>query len=122
MKHSIFRSKVQDAGIKKHKRRRPGKKLVTNLGSLEDALEDVDVDGDGIGGKTRMKNVREGRGQAKRKEKVVKEERERFGKNMAILSASGQSQGTKDAGAGSKWSALRAHIQAGMPEAVTNTG
>jgi hypothetical protein len=119
MKHSIFMSKVQDAGVKKHKRRRPGKKLVTNLESLEDALQDVADDETAKQQRPQLKNVRDGRGQAKRREKIVKEERERFGKNMAILSTSAPNQGTKDAVSVNRWTALRAHIQASMPDTAT---
>jgi hypothetical protein len=101
-------SKVRDSGIKKEKRRRPGKKLVTNLESLEDAIEQVE-------GSTvttpKLKNVREGRGHAKRREKIVREERQRFGQNMAILTTAAQST-NGGATAGSRFAALRAHIQA----------
>jgi hypothetical protein len=122
MKHSIFMSKVQDSGVKKLKRRRPGKKLVTNLESLEDALQDAENE---VASQQapQVKTIKEGRGQAKRKEKIVKEERERFGKNMAILSTSTQAKSTNGVGdgGGGRFAALRAHIQASMPTTTTTT-
>lgn len=119
MKHSIFMSKVQDSGVKKQKRRRPGKKLVTNLESLEDALEDVES---GVTKTPEMKNVREGRGQAKRREKLVKEERQRFGQNMAVLTtgaAQSKGEGTLPGG---RFAALRAHIQANAAASSSGAG
>ncbi|KIW08545.1 uncharacterized protein PV09_00513 [Verruconis gallopava] len=120
MKRSIFMSKVLDAGVKKHKRRRPGKKLVANLESLEDAIQDV---ADSSAQRPpQMRNVREGRGQAKRMEKVLKDERDRFGKNLAVLSASSQSAAQGASSTGSKFAALRAHIQANMSSAAPAAG
>ena len=120
MKHSIFMSKVQDSGVKKQKRRRPGKKLVANLESLEDALDDVAANEVKAPG---MKNVREGRGHAKRREKVVKEERERFGQNMAILSTvAAQNSNTSGTAPGGRFAALRAHIQANVANSSSAVG
>lgn len=123
MKHSLFMSRVQDAGITKQKRRRPGKKLVTNLESLRDALQHVADDEADKSKTARMKNVREGRGQAKRQEKVVKEERERFGRNMAILaSTNAKSDESTGASSRNRWAALRAHIHATIPESASVAG
>jgi hypothetical protein len=126
IKHSILMSKVHDAGVKKAKRRRPGKKLVTDLDALEDALQDV-ADEDQSPSTSRagqMKNVRQGRGQAKRREKLVKEERERFGQNMAVLNSAGVANGKTDgtSSGGGRWAALRAHIQASMTEPASGPG
>jgi hypothetical protein len=129
MKHSMLMSKVHDAGVKKQKRRRPGKKLVTDLEALGDALQHVaghDHDQDQSRA-AQMKNVREGRGQAKRREKLVKEERARFGQNMAVLSATNAASTPNDANAhnhatgGGRWAALRAHIQATMAESLAGS-
>lgn len=116
-------SRVEDAGVKKQKRRRPGKKLVTNLESLEGALEDVAEDVLNKNEAQQLKNVREGRGQAKRREKIVKAERERFGQNMAVLTAANAKDGSGDSTTpGNRWAALRAHINAGSAEAATSAG
>ena len=125
MKHSLFMTKVHDSGVKKLKRRRPGNKLVANLESLGDALQEV-VEDEGVDGAAapRMKNVREGRGQAKRKEKVVREETQRFGQNMAALATASTAQVQKDetAAGGGRWSALRAHINGSTPDASSGAG
>jgi len=77
------------------KRRRPSKKLVTTLSSLVDALPDVEdlvssvKASGGVGGaggqKIKMKSLRSKPGALKRKEKVERMERERFGKNLAQI-------------------------------------
>jgi hypothetical protein len=61
----------------------------------------------------------------RKREKMEKEERERFGKNLAVLSQSrGTSTTAGSAGQGQingtseRWVALRAHIQASMGESV----
>lgn len=118
MKHSLLMSKVRDSGVKKEKRRRPSKKLITNLESLEDAIEEVE---DSTVATPKLKNVREGRGHAKRREKIVKEERQRFGQNMAILTAAAQTS-TGAAAPGNRFAALRAHIQANAAKSASATG
>jgi hypothetical protein len=101
IKHSSFVNKIQkkatDARPSKLKRRRPNKKLVATLNSLGDALEDVveeirEEDKEGMDaeqkkmGRVRHKSLKTRPGALKRKEKVVKEEMERFGKSLALLS------------------------------------
>lgn len=41
IKHNTLMAKVRDAGVKKHKRRRPGKKLKADVAGLADALPDI---------------------------------------------------------------------------------
>ena len=81
-------SKISKAYQKPAKRRRPSKKLVTSLESLTDALPDNGkVDGEGIAGdaKIRHKSLRSKPGAMKRKNKLERMEKERFGKNMAQM-------------------------------------
>ena len=86
IKHSAFVNRIEKANKKPLKRRRPNKKLVTTLESLADALPSVD---DLVkrkeGGKVEMKSLSHGRGFMKRRGKVEKEERERFGKNLGVI-------------------------------------
>lgn len=95
IKHSAFVSKIGSAVSKpgKNRRRRPSRKLVTTLKSLGDALEDIteqmaheDAERPEEG-KIRHRSLRSRPGALKRKEKVVKGEMERFGRNLAQLAA-----------------------------------
>ena len=68
MRHSLFMSTMQDSGVKKQKRWRPGKKLVTDPDSLKHTLQDV-ADEEGEQGSAaavmQMGDVREGGGKRK---------------------------------------------------------
>ncbi|CAM1511798.1 Fc.00g093110.m01.CDS01 [Cosmosporella sp. VM-42] len=96
IKHSSFVSKITSSRISKVKRRRPSKKLATNLDSLVAALPELE-DGEGgsveLKGKIRHKSLKSKKGALKRKERVVKGEMERFGVSMARLT--GTPAGTK---------------------------
>ncbi|OTA92108.1 hypothetical protein M434DRAFT_330007 [Hypoxylon sp. CO27-5] len=95
IKHASFVSRIEKAHTKKPlKRRRPGKKLVTNLDSLAKALPDLLAEGEteeGLRqmreGKVRHRSLRSRRGALKKKERIVKGEVERFGVSLARLSA-----------------------------------
>lgn len=58
----------------------------------------------------------------KKRERMERAERERFGKNLAVLSQAragekhkdGEADGTPSSGTGERWKALRAHIEASM--------
>lgn len=93
IKHASFVSRIEKANKKPLKRRRPGKKLVTNLDSLAKALPDLLADGEteeGLRqmreGKVRHRSLRSRRGALKKKERIVKGEVERFGVSLARLS------------------------------------
>ncbi|KAH7417387.1 ribosome biogenesis protein SLX9-domain-containing protein [Cadophora sp. MPI-SDFR-AT-0126] len=101
IKHSSFINRIEKAYKKPLKRRRPSKKLVTTLESLADALPDVEelvkendraASGGARGGsgKMAMKSLKSKPGARKRKEKLERMERERFGKNMAVILAGGK--------------------------------
>lgn len=123
MKRSLLISKIEKSNKRPStkKRRRPNKKLVTTLETLADALPDVaDLENaanePGVSAEIRkarkMKSLRTRPGSMKRKEKVEKEERERFGMNMAQLAkASDSSLGNK---ALTGLEALRRHIASQM--------
>jgi hypothetical protein len=94
VKHSSFVSRIEKANKKPLKRRRPGRKLVTDLDSLRKALPELLVDGETEEGlqqlkerKLRMKSLRSRKGALKRKEKVVKGEVQRFQASLARLNA-----------------------------------
>ena len=121
------------------KRRRPGKKLNTALDSLADALpeleensddewegideDDKDMDG-ALGelskmvrvrktkpadGKMKLKTLKSRPGALKRKQKMEESEKERFGKNLASMSAPAQAA-TDAGGSSNRWAALRGFI------------
>ena len=82
-------SKISKAYQKPPKRRRPSKKLITNLESLTDALPDKgEIDGDGVtvgDFKIQHKSLKSKPGVMKRKDRLERMEKERFGKNMAQM-------------------------------------
>lgn len=143
IKHSAFMNRIEKAHKKPLKRRRPNKKLVTNLESLGDVLGEMEVDGDlefdGKSlegeGKIRQKTLKVGPGAMKRKVKAERIERERFGKNMAQLLGGLQTQGSMEDGekmavegqegkpsetqtsaTSSRWAALRGFISQTMEQ------
>ena len=114
IKHSAFVNRIEKAHKRPPKRRRPSKKLITTLESLADALPDAG-ESEKITGdlKIRHKSLRSKPGALKRREKLEKMERERFGKNMAQLAAgSAQSGGevAEKAASANRWAALRGFI------------
>lgn len=118
IKHSAFVNRIEKANKKPLKRRRPNKKLVTTLEGLADALPDLqDIaglgGGDAADGKIRQKSMKSRPGATKRREKMEKAEMERFGKNMAQLTA-GNTQGS----ASSKANAMEVEGQG--PQAQSN--
>ncbi|PMD64350.1 uncharacterized protein K444DRAFT_305942 [Hyaloscypha bicolor E] len=95
IKHSAFISRIEKASKKPLKRRRPNKKLVTTLEGLADALPSVDelVKGGkgelGVGKMGGRKgSLKSKPGAMKRKEKLERGERERFGRNLAAIMGS----------------------------------
>jgi hypothetical protein len=137
IKHSAFVNRIEKSHKKPLKRRRPNKKLVTTLESLGDALNELEdgFDGNGIEervkeGKIRLKGLKSRPGAMKRREKLERSERERFGKNMAQLTAGaakgntgvmqveGQEE-TKEqqpSSTASRWAALRGFISQTMEQ------
>ena len=135
IKHSAFVNRIEKANKKPLKRRRPNKKLVTTLEGLADALPDLQDIGDlGQGGsesgKIRQKSMKSRPGATKRREKLEKMERERFGKNMAQLAARSAQENTNSAtssmqvegappqssSTSSRWAALRGFITQTMEQ------
>jgi hypothetical protein len=114
IKHSAFVNRIEKAHKKPLKRRRPSKKLVTTLESLADALPDagdeVRIVGDA---KIRHRSLKSRPGATKRREKLEKMERERFGKNMAQLAAGSAQVSGEEAqktATANRWAALRGFI------------
>ncbi|KAI9833484.1 MAG: hypothetical protein M1819_003642 [Sarea resinae] len=130
IKHSSFVSKIEKGNGKTKKRRRPSKKLITDLESLVDALPDHEAeDGDGhvVGdARIRHKSLKSRPGAMKRKEKLEKQERERFGKNMAQLvdtkavvpapDAAMSAPAAEGGATASRWAALRGFISQTMEQ------
>lgn len=84
-------SRIEKTHKKPLKRRRPNKKLVTTLEGLAGALPDVEdlVNGNlKGGGKKGVKSLRSKPGAMKRKERLERGERERFGRNLAVIMGS----------------------------------
>ena len=130
-------SKIEKSRKKPLKRNRPSKKLITGLGELADALPDAgeQVQQQGVNGGSgiasqvnviKHKSLKHRPGALKRKEKLDRVERERFGKNMAQMAGGiGQvsqvqnEQSTANAGAGAtsaRWAALRSFISQTMEQ------
>jgi hypothetical protein len=123
MKHSLLLSKARkSAGVTKTlKRRRPSKKLVTTLESLEDALPELEEQlvqaKTGQKAESGFKSLGSKPGVRRKRDKIEREERERFGKNLAVLSMAkpdGGEAGGESTGTSSRWAALRAHLQTNM--------
>ncbi|KAF1985537.1 hypothetical protein K402DRAFT_103518 [Aulographum hederae CBS 113979] len=123
MKRSITKSKVEKTYSKPdHKRKKRGKlnaNLTANLESLVDALPDVEEGAQQeditIGqARIRQNTIKSGRGMLKKKEKVIKEERERFKKNMAQMvpatAPSEKAPSTAGNATSDRWAALRSLI------------
>lgn len=114
IKHSAFVNRIEKAQKKPLKRRRPSKKLVTTLESLADALPDTDDAEHTVGdAKIKHKSMKSRPGATKRREKLEKLERERFGKNMAQLTAGSvgkQGEEAQKTATASRWAALRGFI------------
>lgn len=118
IKHSAFVKRIEKANTKSAKRRRPSKKLVTTLESLADALPDFEEGETTVGeAKIRHRSLKSRPGATKRREKVERMERERFGKNMAQLTAGSaapvvgvEGAATQASGTASRWAALRGFI------------
>ena len=138
IKHSTFVSKIEKSRKKPLKRRRPSKKLIAGLGELADALPDTEERGQqqGNGGESgiasqvnviKHKSLKHRPGALKRKEKLDRVERERFGKNMAQMAGgigqSAQVQGEQsaanaegDGATSARWAALRSFISQTMEQ------
>jgi hypothetical protein len=123
MKHSILLSKVRKSSDKptgQRKRRRSSKKLVTTLENLADALPEVtsgsvsESKSSKMQGPT-METLKSRPGVGKKKDRIVRQEKERFGRNMAALTqtmatTSKNQDETQDEQTNSRWAALRSHL------------
>ncbi|KAK2754205.1 hypothetical protein FQN54_007084 [Arachnomyces sp. PD_36] len=128
IKHSTFLSKIEKGNKKTLKRRRPSKKLVANLDSLADALPQAEnAEQDGGNSQVNIikhKSLKHRPGAMKRKDKLDKVERERFGKNMAQM-AGAQPPAVQNtsvpraddtAASSGRWAALRSFISQTMDQ------
>lgn len=131
MKHSLLLSKARQSArvTKSLKRRRPSKKLVTTLEGLEDALPELEEHmvraKTGQDAESGFKSLGSKPGIRKKRERVEREERERFGKNLAVLSMAkpdSAAAGGETSGTSNRWAALRAHLKTSMGEQGTTAG
>ena len=124
IKHSALISRIEKSKAPSKKRRRPSKKLVTTLESLADALPDTTDNASGataIGDmKIRHKSLKSRPGAMKKKEALIRREKERFNKNMAqmaALPAAADAMANDDgavksgSASGNRWAVLRDFIQ-----------
>ena len=122
-------SRIQKSSKKPLKRRRPSKKLVTNLESLASALPEAPTNSEvrtAIGdAKIRHRSMKSRPGAMKRKEALLNVERERFNKNMAQMASLDvdraevkKTEATAESNGGSsgRWQALREFIQQTMEQ------
>ena len=110
IKSSIFRSKIEKTSAKlSKKRRRPSKKLVATLESLAAALPEIATSASSP--QSSLVSLKSKPGARKKKERLEKEERLRFGKNMAVMTGMATTPGGQDgATTDNRWAALRQHI------------
>lgn len=113
IKHSAFVNKIEKASSKSKKQRRPSKKLFATLESLADALPEMDngqEQNESVVGQARVrhKSLNSRPGATKRKEKLEKTERERFGMNLAQMVGS---NGSNNSAVGSRWAALKTFVE-----------
>ncbi|MCJ1247002.1 hypothetical protein MMC30_004213 [Trapelia coarctata] len=127
IKHSSLLSRIEKSSTKVKKRRRPSKKLITDLKSLVDTLPDVTIEGNEAtvvgNARIRHKSLQSKPGAMKKKERLEKLEMDRFSKNLAQMAhvtetlhssvQSAEIMQVEDAGKGSsqRWAALRDYIQ-----------
>lgn len=123
MKRSLLLSRIEKSNQKPtKKRRRPNKKLSATLESLADALPDISHLEEAANGEQtaaaavtkarRNKSLRTRPGSMKRKQKVEKAERERFGMNIAQLASLGKGGSSNSALSG--LDAIKKHIATHM--------
>lgn len=85
---------------------------------MEAAAQDAGAGASGVEMNPRFKSLGSKRGVRKRREKLEQQERERFGKNLAVLSQAKSAETSggdeQNNGSSNRWAALRAHIQTSM--------
>lgn len=123
-KRSALISRIEKSNTPSKKRRRPSKKLITDLESLANALPEIpnnpEKEGVAASSKIKYKSLKSKPGAMKKKELLVNMEKERFNRNMAALqqgkdSITSRGEVNDDAGRSKeKWAALREFIQQNM--------
>lgn len=123
IKRAALVSKIEKHSEKTPKRRRASKKLVANLESLADALPEAAEENDAAGQANviKQKTLRHKPGALKRREKLEKQERDRFNKNLTDMSkitapAPSSETTTESNPTAGRWSALRNFISQTMEQ------
>lgn len=120
-KRSALISRIEKSTAPSKKRRRPSKKLITNLESLANALPEIpsNPEHEVVAGpsKIKYKSLKHKPGAMKKKESLINMEKERFNRNMAALQCGNvdmTSQGEATDVSKGKWATLREFIQQTM--------
>ena len=129
IRHSALISRIEKSKPSSKKRRRPSKKLITNLESLVEALPHVSEERgrEMITGDIRIKHksLKTRPGVLKKKETLITMEKERFNKNMAQMiqlsnaSDEAESQNTaldSNHDKANRWAAIRGFVKQTMEQ------
>ena len=138
IKHSSLLSRIEKSSTKVAKRRRPSKKLITNLESLVNALPDVTTEDNGatvVGdARIRHKSLKSKPGAMRKKDRLERLEMDRFSKNLAQMAhitetlhssaPSAETMQVEGAGKGlsQRWAALRNHIHSTLDRETGSKG
>lgn len=128
IRRSALLSRIEKPIAPLKKRRRPSKKLITDLESLADALPEVppiaEKELDASAPRIKYKSFRSKPGAMKRKELLINQEKERFNQNMVALHKGTEnmtSRGEADdahRATKQKWTTIREFIQQTMEKHV----
>ena len=133
IKHASFVARIEKSSHKPKKRRRPSKKLVTNLESLLDALPTLEnsqkaAPNPAEGVMIRQKTLKSRPGAMKKKAKMERLEMERFNRNLARLAdcpitvtepVDGEAKSLAPHPTAGSWQALRKFITSTLDNTTT---
>ncbi|KAL8868051.1 MAG: hypothetical protein Q9174_005251, partial [Haloplaca sp. 1 TL-2023] len=125
IKHAALVSRIEKSKIVNQKRRRPSKKLVANLESLVEALPEIPAreeaeEAETLAAKIKHRSLKSKPGAMKRKENIIRLEKDRFNQNMAQLASMQHpnhhpghtsSTGGAEQRSSTSWATLRNFIQ-----------
>lgn len=130
IKHSALISRIEKQKPSSKKRRRPSKKLISNLESLANALPEISNTRNGqtesSDPKIKHNSMKSRPGAMKKKESIIVRERERFNRNMAQMmtvpelddvTSTNPEIPIVELGTKNKWAAIREFIKQTMEQA-----
>ncbi|KAL8947433.1 MAG: hypothetical protein Q9183_007789, partial [Haloplaca sp. 2 TL-2023] len=135
IKHAALVSRIEKSNSASKKRRRPSKKLVANLESLVEALPEVPTRAEAEGAETptakiKHRSLKSKPGAMKKKENIIRLEKDRFNQNMAQLASMQQpnlDHGHKSSAGGAEqrsntsWATLRNFIQQNVEQRAVSS-